>query len=89
MIILITMSPPIGKISQKILKDQYNVLVFREGRGSVYLVGGYVRDILIGARSNDRDYVFFGNSSTFVEGIQKITGGTIVAFKKRTCFGLH
>jgi len=86
MIILITMAPPIAKISQKIMKDQYNALVFREGRGCVYLVGGYLRDILIGARSNDRDYVFFGESRTFVEGIQKITGGTIVAFKKEDMF---
>ena len=76
------MAPPIGKISQKILKDHYNALVFGQGRGSVYLVGGYLRDILIGKRSNDRDYVFFGDIRTFVEGIQKITGGSVVVFRK-------
>ena len=80
-VILITMTLPDRKISQKILKDHYNALVFGKGRGNVYLVGGYVRDMLRGERSHDRDYIVFGDSRTFVTKIRQITGGTVVEFK--------
>ena len=75
------MALPYRKISQKILKDHYNALVFRKGRGNVYLVGGFIRDMVRGVRSYDRDYIVFGDIRSFVKQIQTITGGTVVEFK--------
>jgi tRNA nucleotidyltransferase/poly(A) polymerase len=75
------MALPDGKISQKILKDHYNALIFRKGKGNVYLVGGFIRDMVRGARSHDRDYIVFGNIRSFVKQIRTITGGTVVEFK--------
>jgi tRNA nucleotidyltransferase/poly(A) polymerase len=68
------------KISEKILKDRHNEIVFAKGRGNVYLVGGYVRDMVRGVRSHDRDYIVSGDSRSFVTKIRRITGGTIVEF---------
>jgi tRNA nucleotidyltransferase/poly(A) polymerase len=75
------MKLPDRKMSQKILKDRYNALVFRKGRGNVYLVGGYIRDMVRGARSHDRDYIVFGDLRSFVKQILTVTGGTVVEFK--------
>ncbi len=78
---IITMPLPDRKISEKILKDHYNKVVFAKGRGNVYLVGGYVRDMVSGARSHDRDYIVSGDIRSFVSKIRRITGGTVVEFK--------
>ena len=75
------MGLPDRKISQKILKDHYNALVFGKGRGNVYLVGGFIRDMVRGARSHDRDYIVFGDIRSFVKQIRTLTGGTVVEFK--------
>lgn len=70
-------------IRNKILNDKYNSIVFDRGRGrEVYLVGGFLRDTISGAYSTDRDYVLSGDVFSFAYDIQKITGGTIVKFKK-------
>ena len=79
-VILITMALPDRIISQKILKDQHNALVFQKGRGNVYLVGGFIRDMVRGARSHDRDYIVFGDIRSFVKQIRAVTGGTVVEF---------
>ncbi|MDI6891079.1 MAG: hypothetical protein QMC83_09110 [Thermodesulfovibrionales bacterium] len=71
------------KLKNKILKDRYNSIIFEKGRGKdLYLVGGYVRDVLRGVISQDRDYIFIGNARSFVNEIRKIIGGTVVKFKK-------
>jgi len=75
------MALPDRIISQKILKDHYNALVFQKGRGNVYLVGGFIRDMVRGERSHDRDYIVFGDIRSFVRQIRTITGGTVVKFK--------
>jgi tRNA nucleotidyltransferase/poly(A) polymerase len=80
-VILITMELIDRKISQKILRDRYNALIFRKGRGDVYLVGGFIRDLVRGARSHDRDYIVFGDLRSFVKQIRTVTGGTVVEFK--------
>jgi tRNA nucleotidyltransferase/poly(A) polymerase len=80
-VILITMALPDKKISQKILKDHYNALVFRKGRGHVYLVGGFIRDMVRDKRSHDRDYIVFGDIRSFVKQIRTSTGGAVVEFK--------
>ncbi len=69
------------EIRSKVLRDRYNSIVFEKGRGKVYLVGGYVRDILRGIKSQDRDYIVFGNLRSFVNDIKRNTGGSVVEFK--------
>ena len=69
------------EIRSKVLRDRYNSIVFEKGRGNVYLVGGYIRDILRGIKSRDRDYIVFGNLRSFVNDIKRNTGGTVVEFK--------
>jgi len=81
--ILLTMQLSSQQLKNKILKDKYNSLVFEKGRGrEIYLVGGYVRDILRNIRSKDRDYIVSGDIRSFVKEIRKITGGTIVELRK-------
>ena len=74
---------PVQKLKEKILKDRYNSIIFKKSRGKdLYLVGGYVRDILIDVFSQDRDYVLTGDARAFAYEIRNITGGSIVDFKK-------
>jgi len=70
------------KLKKKILADKYNSIIFEKGRGrELYLVGGYIRDILRGIRSHDRDYILSGDLRSFVQKIRNSIGGTIVQFK--------
>ena len=70
-------------LKKKILEDKYNSIIFRKGKGSVFLVGGYVRDILRGVQSSDRDYIITDrNLRSFVHEISSVIGGTVVEFKK-------
>lgn len=65
-----------------IRKDRYNSIIFDKGRRKeLYLVGGYLRDLLRGIDSHDRDYIVRGNLLSFVRDVQKGIGGTIVQFK--------
>jgi len=65
-----------------IRKDKYNSIIFDKGRRrELYLVGGYLRDLLRGIDSHDRDYIVRGNLLSFVRDVQKGIGGTIVQFK--------
>jgi len=71
------------KLKKIILSDKYNAIIFEKGRRkNVYLVGGYVRDLLRGSHSRDRDYIISGNVISLVKEIKDRIGGTIVTFKK-------
>jgi len=71
------------QLKHRILKDRYNSIIFEKGRAiGVYLVGGYIRDALMGCRSSDRDYIVDGDLKTFVNEIRDIFGGTIIEFKR-------
>jgi len=71
------------QLKNRILKDRYNSVIFEKGRArEVYLVGGYIRDTLMGCRSSDRDYIVDGDLKTFVRDIKDIFGGTIIEFKR-------
>ena len=71
------------QLKHRILKDRYNSIIFEKGRAiGVYLVGGYIRDALMGCRSLDRDYIVNGDLKTFVNEIRDIFGGTIIEFKR-------
>ncbi|MEW6161848.1 MAG: hypothetical protein AB1606_00780 [Nitrospirota bacterium] len=81
--VILTMLLSAQKLKNKIFKDRYNSIIFKKGRGKeLYLVGGYVRNILKGVISQDRDYIFIGSTRSFVNEIRKIIGGTVVKFKK-------
>jgi len=70
------------QIENTIRKDKYNSIIFDKGRGAaLYLVGGYLRDVLRGIDSHDRDYIVRGNVLPFVRDVQKGIGGAIVQFK--------
>jgi tRNA nucleotidyltransferase/poly(A) polymerase len=71
------------KLKEKILKDRYNSIIFKKSRGrEVYLVGGYIRDILRGKISKDRDFIVRDDIKGFVKEVKKVTGGTVVEFQK-------
>lgn len=82
-VVILTMIFSAYKLKSKILADRYNSIIFEQGRGrDLYLVGGYIRDILRGVHSPDRDYIVNANMISFVNEIRRIVGGTIVEFKK-------
>ena len=71
------------QLRRKLLGDKYNAVIFGKGRDrGIYIVGGYVRDTLRGARSQDRDFVINGDLTSFAREVRDIFGGTIVKFKK-------
>ena len=56
------------KLKVKILKDRYNSIIFKKSRGrEIYLVGGYIRDILRGKISKDRDFIVRDDIKSFVK----------------------
>jgi len=70
------------KLKEKILKDRYNSIIFKKSRGrGVCLVGGYIRDILRGKISKDRDFIVSYDIRRFVNEVRKFIGGTLVEFK--------
>jgi tRNA nucleotidyltransferase/poly(A) polymerase len=72
-----------AQLKKKILSDKHNSIIFEKGRRkNVYLVGGYVRDMLRSCHSQDRDYIVRGNVTSLVREIKDRIGGTIVNFKK-------
>ncbi len=77
----LTMNKKFGPrgLREKILNDRYNEIAFLAGRRlPFYLVGGYIRDLLIGRDSLDRDYVAGGDIDSLLEKIVANTGGKLV-----------
>jgi len=71
------------KLKEKILKDRYNSIIFKASReGELYLVGGYIRDILRGVHSADRDYIVSDDIKNFVNKIKETIKGSVIEFKK-------
>jgi tRNA nucleotidyltransferase/poly(A) polymerase len=71
------------KLKEKILRDRYNSIIFKKSRGrEIYLVGGYIRDILRGKISKDRDFIVSDDIKGFVKEVKKLIGGTLVEFQK-------
>jgi hypothetical protein len=68
----------------RILSDRYNKMIFRPHYGGgIYLVGGYIRDLLICRKCYDRDYVIEGPFQTRVREIAEATGGRVVSIGKK------
>jgi len=66
--------------TRNIINDGINRMVF-EKIPDVFLVGGYVRDILIGRKPRDRDYAVKNDPLKCAEIIKGYIGGTIVVLK--------
>ncbi len=74
-------------LKRKILSDKYNRIIFTSGKGrDIYVVGGYIRDVLLNRRSLDRDYVVKGELDRLLKGVAFETGGKVVHIGKK---GLH
>ena len=69
-------------LKRKILRDKYNAIIFKSQKGNMRLVGGYIRDLLIGVYSRDRDYIVNENFYSSVSDIKKKVGGKAIQFKK-------
>ncbi len=68
-------------ISKKILSDPVNKWVFSNAATETFLVGGYVRDLMRGQISKDKDYVLKNNAkSTAIKAAKKFNG-TFVPLK--------
>lgn len=77
------MNLSLNALGKKILTDKYNSIIFKNTRDrELYLVGGYIRDIVRGIYSNDRDFIVDKEIGKFVEELNKIFHGTIISFKK-------
>lgn len=62
-----------------LLRDTYNSTVFAAARGvDIYIVGGYVRNLLTGRGSRDRDYICGGPLESLVETIRDETDGKLI-----------
>jgi tRNA nucleotidyltransferase/poly(A) polymerase len=71
------------RLKNKILRDRYNSIIFKANRGGeLYLVGGYVRDILRGVHSTDRDYIVSDDIKNFVNKIKETIKGSVIEFKR-------
>ncbi|MDQ7786248.1 MAG: hypothetical protein RDU01_01445 [Thermodesulfovibrionales bacterium] len=70
-------------LKKKILSDRYNALVFQTGKDhDIFLVGGYIRDLLRGFRAQDRDFTVGNDFDAFLAKMNIKIPGTIITFKK-------
>jgi hypothetical protein len=70
----------ITKVIKKLRSDRYNREVFACVQNA-YLVGGFIRDMVIGRKALDRDYAVDRDSIDVASQMKRKIGGTIVAFK--------
>lgn len=68
-------------LSKKILSEPINKWVFNNSRMTVYLVGGYLRDVLLCRASMDIDYVIDGNPHEIAKEAVRKFNGTLIIFK--------
>ena len=74
------------KIEKKILSDPVNKWFFNHTKKDAYLVGGYVRDILRGQISKDKDFVLRKNAEGVARKAAKKFKGTFIALHKKQTF---
>lgn len=66
-----------------ILNDPYNHVVFNSVKDDeMYIVGGYLRDVLLGKEVMDRDYVVRGDFKKAAARVATETGGRLVQIGK-------
>lgn len=71
------------KIIKKLRSDRYNKEVFACYQNA-YLVGGFIRDMMIGKKALDRDYVVACDPIVAATRMNQRIGGTLVSFKDDT-----
>jgi len=72
-------------IRQKILSDPLNKWVFDNSPKETYLVGGYMRDLLRGETSDDKDFITKGDAEEIaLEAAKKFDGKVIDLHNKQT-----
>jgi tRNA nucleotidyltransferase/poly(A) polymerase len=74
---------PSMTISRKILSDPLNKWLFSVSGLKIYLVGGYIRDILLGKSAADRDYVIKGSAEEIARHMADKFKGTFFQFKSK------
>jgi len=73
-------------LSRRILSDPVNKWVFLNSKNETYLVGGYLRDSLLGTASKDKDFVIKHDFQRVAQQVAKKFRGTLVVLKKnQTC----
>ena len=70
-------------ISRKILSDPLNKWLFSVSGLKIYLVGGYIRNILLGKSAADRDYVIKGSVEEIARHTADKFKGTFFQFKSK------
>jgi len=74
-------------LRRKILSDKYNKIIFGlEKARDIYIVGGYIRDMVLNRKSPDRDYAVKGEFDQLLNSLAVKTGGKIIRMGKK---GLH
>lgn len=81
----------IKELNTRILSDKYNSIIFTsKGNLDIYIVGGYLRDILLGREGLDRDYavsctdsITRGDFTKFLEKVASKIDGKIVRIGRR------
>ncbi|MBI4827026.1 MAG: CCA tRNA nucleotidyltransferase [Nitrospirae bacterium] len=69
-------------ISKRILSDPLNKWLFAQTKNHLYLAGGYLRDLIIGRTSKDRDFVFNGDAAKLAKQVARRFNGTFVLLKE-------
>jgi tRNA nucleotidyltransferase/poly(A) polymerase len=69
-------------LSKTILSDPINKWVLSKAETEIFLVGGYIRDLLRGHISKDKDYVLETNVKEIATATAKKFNGTFIILKK-------
>lgn len=72
-------------IEKKILADPINRWIFSEAK-EIYLVGGFVRDLLRGVKPKDRDFVVRGDARALARKAAKKYNGTCIELYRRQAY---
>jgi len=73
-------------LSRRILSDPINKWVFSNTKKEVYLVGGYLRDLLLGNTSKDKDFVIEKDFEGTARRAAKRFKGTFIILKKNQTY---
>ncbi|MBI4847543.1 MAG: CCA tRNA nucleotidyltransferase [Nitrospirae bacterium] len=73
-------------ITKKILSDPVNKWIFSNFKKDIFLVGGYIRDLLLGYKSKDKDFVLKGNVEKIAKKTAKNFKGTFIVLKRNQTY---
>jgi tRNA nucleotidyltransferase/poly(A) polymerase len=73
-------------ITKTILSDPCNKWVMRTSPSEVFVVGGYIRDLMLGHESKDRDYILRHDAEGMARKAAKKFQGTFLILKKGSTY---